>query len=112
MNCPVCDTKLRAVEKMGVEVDICPDCKGVWLDRGELEKLIELASSDGAVRERPTERPRAHEDDHRRRDDDHHGHDDRGHGDHGHGGHNAYGNQKRKGSWLADVLGSFGGGED
>jgi hypothetical protein len=36
MNCPVCDAPLRAIQKYGVEIDICPGCKGVWLDRGEL----------------------------------------------------------------------------
>ena len=35
MNCPVCETRMREIQKYGVEVDICPDCKGVWLDRGE-----------------------------------------------------------------------------
>ncbi|CAM3912216.1 zf-TFIIB domain-containing protein [Cohnella lubricantis] len=41
MNCPVCrDTRMREVEKNGVLIDICPSCKGVWLDRGELEKLM------------------------------------------------------------------------
>lgn len=41
MNCPVCeDSRMREVEKNGVLVDICPSCKGVWLDRGELEKLM------------------------------------------------------------------------
>ena len=108
MNCPVCDAKLRAVEKMGVEVDVCPDCKGVWLDRGELDKLVEMAANDGPVQqrapERPVERPRVYEDDHKRRDDDHH---DR---DHGHDqGRDSYGKPKKKGSWIADVLGSLGG---
>lgn len=42
MNCPVCyDVRMREVEKNGVLIDICPDCKGVWLDRGELEKLMQ-----------------------------------------------------------------------
>lgn len=42
MNCPVCDgVRMREVEKDGVLIDICPSCKGVWLDRGELEKLLE-----------------------------------------------------------------------
>lgn len=42
MNCPVCDSvKLREVQKERVMIDICPSCKGVWLDRGELEKLME-----------------------------------------------------------------------
>jgi len=41
MNCPVChDTRMREVEKDGILIDICPTCKGVWLDRGELEKLL------------------------------------------------------------------------
>ncbi|WP_399539108.1 zf-TFIIB domain-containing protein [uncultured Paenibacillus sp.] len=41
MKCPVCDdVRMREVEKDGVTVDVCPDCKGVWLDRGELEKLM------------------------------------------------------------------------
>lgn len=41
MKCPVCnDVRMREVEKDGVLIDVCPDCKGVWLDRGELEKLL------------------------------------------------------------------------
>jgi len=41
MNCPVCnDVRMREVEKEGVLIDICPSCKGVWLDRGELDKLM------------------------------------------------------------------------
>lgn len=41
MNCPVCDnSRLREVEKNGILIDVCPTCKGVWLDRGELEKLM------------------------------------------------------------------------
>lgn len=42
MLCPVCDgVRMREVEKEGVMIDICPSCKGVWLDRGELEKILE-----------------------------------------------------------------------
>jgi Zn-finger nucleic acid-binding protein len=41
VKCPVCsDVRMREVEKNGVHIDICPDCKGVWLDRGELDKLM------------------------------------------------------------------------
>ncbi|MBD2862824.1 MULTISPECIES: TFIIB-type zinc ribbon-containing protein [Paenibacillus] len=41
MNCPICDdVKMREVEKEGILIDICPSCKGVWLDRGELDKLM------------------------------------------------------------------------
>jgi uncharacterized protein len=49
MNCPVCDERLRQVEKLGVEIDICPGCKGVWLDRGELDKIIELVSNSNVA---------------------------------------------------------------
>ncbi|MGE0878296.1 MAG: zf-TFIIB domain-containing protein [Acidimicrobiia bacterium] len=41
MNCPFCSTPLRVVNRQGIDVDWCPDCKGIWLERGELEKLIE-----------------------------------------------------------------------
>ena len=44
MNCPVCTTPLMAVERQGVEIDHCPRCRGVWLDRGELDKLIERSA--------------------------------------------------------------------
>lgn len=41
MKCPVCnDVRMREVQKNDVLIDVCPDCKGVWLDRGELEKLM------------------------------------------------------------------------
>jgi hypothetical protein len=41
MLCPVCKTELKVAERQGVEIDYCPNCRGVWLDRGELDKLIE-----------------------------------------------------------------------
>ena len=42
MKCPVCnDVRMREVDKNSVHIDVCPECKGVWLDRGELEKLME-----------------------------------------------------------------------
>ena len=41
MKCPVCkDVTLLMSEKKGVEIDYCPECRGIWLDRGELEKLL------------------------------------------------------------------------
>ena len=41
MKCPVCkDVTLLMSEKKGVEIDYCPECRGIWLDRGELEKII------------------------------------------------------------------------
>ncbi len=41
MNCPKCYEPLRIAERQGVEIDYCPDCRGLWLDRGELDKIIE-----------------------------------------------------------------------
>ena len=42
MKCPVCtDTNLLMTDRQGIEIDYCPGCRGVWLDRGELDKLIE-----------------------------------------------------------------------
>jgi hypothetical protein len=43
MNCPVCDERLRTVEKYGLEIDLCPGCKGMWLDRGKLEAILSQA---------------------------------------------------------------------
>ena len=45
MKCPVCkDVTLLMSEKHGVEIDYCPNCRGIWLDRGELDKIIERVS--------------------------------------------------------------------
>lgn len=42
MKCPVCPSAdLKIAERQGVEIDYCPECRGVWLDRGELDKIIE-----------------------------------------------------------------------
>jgi len=44
MKCPVCKTAdLTMTDRQGIEIDYCPECRGVWLDRGELDKLIERA---------------------------------------------------------------------
>ena len=44
--CPTDGTALRRIERSGVHVDACPSCRGVWLDRGELDKIIERERSD------------------------------------------------------------------
>lgn len=41
MKCPIDNTDLKTAEREGVKIDYCPTCKGVWLDRGELDKIIE-----------------------------------------------------------------------
>lgn len=44
MNCPSCVKPLQMTERQGVEIDYCPSCRGVWLDRGELDKIIERSA--------------------------------------------------------------------
>lgn len=41
MHCPNDNTELRQTDRQGVEVDYCPICRGIWLDRGELEKILD-----------------------------------------------------------------------
>ena len=46
VNCPLCiDQSLEPIYRAGIEIDMCPTCKGVWLDRGEIEKLLESAAA-------------------------------------------------------------------
>jgi Zn-finger nucleic acid-binding protein len=88
MKCPVCDVALSISSREGVEIDFCPQCRGVWLDRGELDKVIERASAAMAPaggRSRVEDRPPPRYEDERRydrddrddryrdRDDDRHG---------------------------------------
>lgn len=44
MNCPNCNSQLIIAERQQIEIDYCPQCRGVWLDRGELDKIIERSS--------------------------------------------------------------------
>ena len=46
MDCPIDGTTLLMSDRQGIEIDYCPKCRGVWLDRGELDKLIERADRD------------------------------------------------------------------
>lgn len=46
MQCPVCHVDLVMSDRQGIEIDYCPKCRGVWLDRGELDKIIERSQSD------------------------------------------------------------------
>ena len=46
--CPTCRVNLTMSERQGIEIDYCPQCRGVWLDRGELDKIIERSESAGA----------------------------------------------------------------
>jgi uncharacterized protein len=45
MKCPIDDSPLSVSSREGVEIDFCPQCRGVWLDRGELDKIIDRAAT-------------------------------------------------------------------
>ena len=53
MQCPVDQTVLQMTDRQGVEIDYCPQCRGVWLDRGELDKIIEKSEVQAAPAARP-----------------------------------------------------------
>ncbi len=78
MNCPVDSTELRMSDREGVEIDYCPQCRGVWLDRGELDKIIDRSAAE-------FDRDGGRRDDH----DDYRG-DERG--------------RRRKRGWLGDMF--------
>ncbi len=46
MLCPICNVDLLMTERQGIEIDYCPKCRGVWLDRGELEKIMDRSDSE------------------------------------------------------------------
>lgn len=85
--CPPCQVPLVMSERQGIEIDYCPQCRGVWLDRGELDKIIERGAGEPSGRD-PRRRDRQNYD-----DDDHR---ERKHG-HGHGGY-------RRKSWLKELF--------
>lgn len=58
MKCPIDDSDLVMSERQGIEIDYCPKCRGVWLDRGELDKLIERASPVEPARPAPVQQQR------------------------------------------------------
>jgi uncharacterized protein len=65
MKCPSCDSVLMMTDRRGVEIDYCPSCRGVWLDRGELDKLLAMSSSDASSGDR-NDRDSDYDDDDRR----------------------------------------------
>lgn len=87
MQCPVDNETLVMTDRSGVEIDYCPKCRGVWLDRGELDKIIERSAAPA---------PRAPE-----RAEPRHRDDDRGYSDMSHG-QKPY--RKKKESFLSDLF--------
>lgn len=59
MPCPVCKVPLVMSDRQGVEIDYCPQCRGVWLDRGELDKILERSARDHAAPTPPQAAPPA-----------------------------------------------------
>lgn len=95
MQCPVCHVPLAMSDRQGIEIDYCPQCRGVWLDRGELDKIIERSAPQPApvapAASVPPSAPRPPQSGY--------GHDG---GQYGHGyGQKPY--KKRK-SWLEDIF--------
>jgi Zn-finger nucleic acid-binding protein len=115
MKCPVCDVTLSISAREGVEIDFCPQCRGVWLDRGELDKILDRVTAGAPAAPAPApsappapsyddRRPEPRYDDRRPepRYDDRHRHDDRPRYD----DRDRYDSRKKKkrGSFLEDIF--------
>ena len=111
MQCPVCDITLVISSREGIEIDHCPQCRGVWLDRGELDKIIDRAApavvgdrSGGGGFDRDRDRDRGRDrdwDDRPRSQDRYRDDDDRGRGyddDHRRRG------KRKRGGFLEDLF--------
>lgn len=70
MKCPNCNETLLITERQTVEIDYCPSCRGVWLDRGELDKLLEFASNQKTSENRSQSNNRYDNNHHQGRDRD------------------------------------------
>ncbi len=57
MLCPADQTPLTMSERQGIEIDYCPTCRGVWLDRGELDKIIERSAAGQSQAAPPPQQP-------------------------------------------------------
>ena len=96
MKCPTCvDSDLLMSERQGVEIDYCPKCRGVWLDRGELDKLIERSSTSSVALSatQPVSQPNYPPNGYTRNEEHHSSN------------HDGYGReQHRKKSWLSEIF--------
>ena len=95
MQCPVDNTTLVMSDRQGIEIDYCPQCRGVWLDRGEIDKIIERSQGQmgGSTPAYDSRQQQSHAQNHHRDydDDDYH---------HGHQGHH----KKHKESWFSEIF--------
>jgi len=94
MKCPVCkDVSLVLSDRQGVEIDYCPSCRGVWLDRGELDKIIDRNSSSFS-NSQPAQKPYRQENNHH---DSYNHHQNSGY-------HNNSHHKNKKSSFLSDIF--------
>jgi len=96
MKCPNCHETLVMTERQGVEIDYCPKCRGVWLDKGELDKIIEKSTSAESSQNLKQYDERRN----KRFDDDDDDNDDEG----GFLNRNRNNPNKRKGGFLGDLF--------
>jgi Zn-finger nucleic acid-binding protein len=97
MKCPNDATTLVMSERAGVEIDYCPECRGVWLDRGELDKILERAEAEASRSAAPPVAPTREMQDPTRA-----GYDDRDRRSEGYsGGYRG----KKKEHWLGELFG-------
>jgi Zn-finger nucleic acid-binding protein len=97
MKCPNCSETLVMTERQGVEIDYCPKCRGVWLDKGELDKIIEKSAGEQLSQQKQYDERIKN----RRDDDDDDDDDDRGFFNRGDRNNP---NQRRKGGFLGDLF--------
>jgi len=106
MKCPNCNQTLLIAERHRVEIDYCPNCRGVWLDKGELDKLLDYAGNQNLSSQAPVAEERSRPKDNDRYDYDRRPHDyseNRNHDRHNdHYGQRNY--QKKKKSFLSDFF--------
>lgn len=95
MLCPHCNVQLIMSDRENIEIDYCPQCRGVWLDRGELDKIIERAHTTHNSQYSSADYPSRHtdDDDHRERHSHHDNH--QYHGQH---------KKHKKESFLGDLF--------
>jgi uncharacterized protein len=98
MKCPNDSAILVMSERAGVEIDYCPECRGVWLDRGELDKILDRAEAEASRSVAPSAPDRDVQYSRRPSDDDD---DDR---DRRYEGHREY-RGKKKEHWLGELFG-------
>lgn len=83
MQCPHCHVPLVMSSRQNIEIDYCPECRGIWLDRGELDKIVERSMEQSAPQNESRSQAR-----HRKDDDDDY----------------KYKKRYKKKSWIAEIF--------